>query len=268
MAWKRSDELPGEIATLGPIEASYRWAVGVLLFRCFFAVGGCLVGIYVLSFVVQPPRGNVSPEPIAIVVAIIIGIILPMGAGIVGIRNNYRRWKYRVLVVRDGLFVVEADRFLFFRWTDIEAVWLNFTQYSVHGLPVGTAKLYTIRLYEGEQITIKGDDMPRSEDLGPILQQKTANHLLVQARNTIRVGGSVSFGTLVISQRGFETAEATLPWEEFQSAQISEGVLEVTKIGNGPKWLKIAAAQIPNLHVLLALIAQLSPSSSDVRSRL
>src|SRR5262245_43151874 len=81
MAWKGLDELPTEVETLGPILASYRWAVGVLLFRSFFAVGGCLIGLYVLSLAVKQPRGDVPREPIAIVVAIIVGIILPLAAG-------------------------------------------------------------------------------------------------------------------------------------------------------------------------------------------
>ena len=180
MGWKPIEFLPSSVSKLGTAEATFQWAVSVLLFRCFFAVVSCLFGLLVLSMNI----GLALDEPekaIRIVLRIAVGLGC-LAAGILGLRNNYLRRQVRVMVFADALLIVEHNRFISILWAEVEAVCQESVHYKVHGVPVGSDYVYRIDLGHGEQVTVAGD-LENIGNLGPIIQQRTGK-TVAQSRDS------------------------------------------------------------------------------------
>jgi hypothetical protein len=85
------------------------------------------------------------------------------------------------------------------------------------------------------------------------VEEYTLKHLLPPALEAVREGGIVSFGPVSVSQEGLQIGAEQLPWERYDRGEAARGRLTIYAVGQSKPFCKVATADVPNSHVLLAL---------------
>ena len=69
----------------------------------------------------------------------------------------------------------------------------------------------------------------------------------------------LDFGALRLSQSGLSSGGQRLPWREVQKIESNAAQLSVSKKKKWGHWANVADSEIPNFHVLKALLEQAIP---------
>jgi hypothetical protein len=168
MAWKPIELMLDDIAGLGDAEATYQWPLSVLLFRCFFAIAICALGLLVLLVATK----LAFDDPESIIFGVAVGLPI-FGAGILSLRKSYLKRQIRVIVFRDALVIKKHDQFALIPWRDIQQFHQRVVQHTAHGITVEMDYIYELGLGHGEEITI-AEKLTRIEELGAIIEQRTS----------------------------------------------------------------------------------------------
>lgn len=68
-------------------------------------------------------------------------------------------------------------------------------------------------------------------------------------------GETLDFGPVVLDAEGLRVSEdKRLDWEEVDEVKIVKGLVTATRVGKRWTWFKTPISQVPNAHVLLALV--------------
>ena len=187
---------------------------------------------------------------------LIAAVGLPLATiGAVVLIGRQRRRDLRVQIFTDGFTRIMPGQTDVIRWDEVAEVVQNVIQSYRGNVRTNTTHIYTIRLTNGRKFVFNGQ-VDKIAGLGSVLQQHCAAAMLPRAREAYQAGESVTFGPFSVSRAGISKGKTTLPWEQVEQVELSQGVLHVRKKGERRDWAFAMASKVPNLPVLMALANQ------------
>lgn len=160
-----------------------------------------------------------------------------------------RVWLFSRGLVRLGRGAAEACR-----WEEIQSVQQEMNTGSRERAGAVRHR-FTISRRDGTQMSFEG--IPKVRALGEQIQQESLKYLLPPVLKTYHSGQPVTFGSLTLSGEGVNNGKETVPWVEIKGVEIDKnGQLVFTAQGRWFSFAKMPIADIPNVHVLLALVRQ------------
>ena len=189
---------------------------------------------------------------------LLLGVFL-IGSGVMLLVRAFRNRGLRVLVFPEGLVRLHRGRALAFWWEEIGQVWQK-TNAGYHGIGRAWRGALSLALQaaDGRQMSFD-DSLPRLAQLIRIVCRETLPFLWPQVQADYEAGKTLAYGKLRVSQRGLSHGKESLPWSEVQSAKLDGSHLFVYRKGKWVHSLSFTVSDIPNFHVLLALIEQRVP---------
>ena len=194
------------------------------------------------------------------------GLLLAVGPVLVIYARKYRR--LQAVTGSEGVALIENDAVLPCRWHDIQIVretqLAGELQSTLKASVRGEDHLFHITCRDGKELIFRSflDDLAW---LGQIIQHETLSHLLPPSLSALKNGEVLQFGPLSLDSEGLRSGpERCLSWDEVQDVEIAHGLLLVKQVGKWRSWFKTPISQVPNAHLLLALVQQL-PEKRDLR---
>jgi hypothetical protein len=86
-----------------------------------------------------------------------------------------------------------------------------------------------------------------------LVKENTLRYMLSPALEAYNAGETIGFGYVSASPEGIHCGQETLPWDLFGRAEVSKGRLLVSSRNGKKPFGRVELAQVPNVHVLLAL---------------
>jgi Tol biopolymer transport system component len=193
-------------------------------------------------------------------------VLFGLGLFAVGWYVWFKDWRepdLRVLVFPNGILMIKEGIEITALWDDIAAVW----QSKVHRLfgivTVNASHAYTIQLADGREFRFHGA-IENVVELGNIIQQHVTKHRLPHTIDALEKGDTVPFGELSANAQGLSYRQRTLLWRYVEGFEIKRNSIVIRERGNSKNWASVKVTKIPNLSILLALVAEYR-SRSELR---
>jgi hypothetical protein len=88
--------------------------------------------------------------------------------------------------------------------------------------------------------------------------------LLPKAIEAYTAGAPVAFGDLILSQQGISKGGKMLPWNLYQSTQLSGGYVLIRQQGKTLRWASVPIRKLPNPLVFVGLIEHIQRTQRGV----
>jgi hypothetical protein len=256
-------ELPEHIAeqTRGLGEPVARFRSSAVQSVLYLVVGLLAVALGVGAFVflviglVDPPERGFRP----IRTSFLGFLLLSAGAGMV---MKWRGLRGTGVVVFDrGLAHLRGVRCEVMRWEEITAVG--------RGVPPGNDQ-FTVRTPSRLALTsadgrawVLTETLSGLKELRAIVEERTLPRLAAAAREALEGGKTLSFGDIGLKQEGLTyPGGGILHWELVAEAGLANGMVVVlSKVLNQP-YCQVPLYQVPNAHLLLALVDYFRPAKA------
>jgi hypothetical protein len=139
------------------------------------------------------------------------------------------------------------------RWDQVRSVVANLKE-ARFGLTGSVTHRYTITLDDGDSITLH-NAYPRIEELGRIVEQETARHLVPAAAAALERGETVTFGPATISLESLTVGRRSAPLEQVAELRMDRGRVYLIGVHGGSfkAGAGVPAKLIPNVRVLFVL---------------
>lgn len=230
--------------------------------RVTLIVAGILasfIGIAVLAAVWLLPEKNPAAEMQGRHAGSALGVLL-LGVGPVAVFYALRNRRLHVVAGSEGIVLLENDMVSLCRWEDVETVHEIFVageaQTALQASVRGEGHVVRVRCRDGTELVFRNylDDLPW---LRKRIEHETLPYLFPPAIASLKNGGKLSFGPLTLDAEGLNAGpEKRLTWEEVSEVKIAKGILTVMRKGKHWTWFKTPRGQVPNAHILLALVQQ------------
>jgi hypothetical protein len=194
----------------------------------------------------------------------LIGLFLFLG-GVALLVRAYRSRGLRVLVFAEGVLKVRHDEAQAFCWDEINILWRKKTEGHWERAVRGSLTLIAQRA-DGKSISFD-DALPGLKRLAAILQRETLAHLLPRYQATYDLGNKLDFGKIGVSRRGLAANGDTLLWRDVQEVKWEENQVSVSKKGKWSRWFQGKISDIPNAHVLRALVDRAMREAAGARAQ-
>lgn len=139
------------------------------------------------------------------------------------------------------------------RWEDMEAIYQHISTYHLGVIPLVRQHSYTLHMSDGREITFNRD-IQNVEALGQMLNRKLTDQQFPEALETLREGGTLTFGPVRVNGHGLQNGGDLLPWEEIRHIRLINGQIQIKEAGRTFTWKGVPASKIPNLYLFLTLI--------------
>lgn len=142
------------------------------------------------------------------------------------------------------------------RYDQIHTVYQNIVRKIVNGIDTGVQYQYKLMFADGRQIKLNNftTDM---RNFGPMLQEGTTAGLLPGALAAVNGGQTLTFGPFSIARGGISAKGKNLvAWQEMK-VKVENGSVVLTENGRRWAYARIECRKVPNLYVMLGLIARL-----------
>jgi len=193
-----------------------------------------------------------------------LGIFLFL-LGVMLLVRAYRSRGLRVLVFSEGILKVRHDDAQAFCWDEINVLWRKKTEGHWERAIRGSLTLIAQR---GDGKSISFDDaLPGLKRLAAILQRETLAHLLPHYQAAYDAGSKLDFGKIGVSRRGLTANGDTLLWRDVQEVKWEENQVSVSKKGKWGRWFLGKISDIPNAHVLRALVERAMREAAGARAQ-
>jgi hypothetical protein len=166
----------------------------------------------------------------------------------------------QVTIYSEGIaFGSAAAGFATMHWADLSEYRFRTLQ-KIFLTPLTFHMKYTYQFtFQGSdgRILVINERLAQINALAQLIEEKVIQRLGPAAEESYGAGKPVSFGPISVSRNGIDNGRDTATWNEVFSVEVLGGNLVVTVAGDQHrgKWHKIPAETIPNLPVLLAMIA-------------
>lgn len=242
---------------LGPVEARFAITQKALFQRGL--LGGCIcaAGLALVIWSIVAATGLKSIGEIIAMLFLFTGLGLAVIAG--GAYLLVRMFQDRankVLLSADGLTVFRCGRRAVYVWDDIVSQRQHITEHYYNDCYTHTTHVYTLECEDGEKLVFH-DELRDVQELGEAVAAALTRRELPLALADYDDGRVVSFGKLAVSRKGLRYGDSLLPWRDVKGVRIHEGYISVSEKGRWFNWCKIAAADVPNLFVFLALVDEI-----------
>ena len=164
--------------------------------------------------------------------------------------TSARSRKLCVVVCSEGLICIRGKMHIM-RWEQIMALWKDITTSSKGRV----SHSYTLQLTDGTTWTFNSD-LVNVEELGAIIEDEVANHMLPYLLSAYRTGIPIHFGAITLSVHGISVqagGQRVLPWSYVQRLHLDDASLSIYKVGGPWDWATLPISEIPNVGVLKRL---------------
>jgi hypothetical protein len=244
-----------DIAALGEAEGHFR--VGGFHYR-LLQIGGILgilvglgiVGLAVLVPILAPPARGIRDWPLLIKFGIIGVGALAAGGAAWSRSRSYRG--LQILVCTRGLVWMRPDGDEAIQWEAVSAL----RNLSHSGHEAGGSlrpNLQFVIEYGADQKIVLDETLYNFNHLREMVEERTLDHLLASALEELREDVPVSFGPIVVSPQGINVKKHRLPWRHYGQGVAEKGEVAIYDRDQGKAFCKVKMAEVPNVHVLLAL---------------
>jgi hypothetical protein len=248
---------------------------------------GLLVGIIVPLIVAPFPFNLIAP-------GIVVVVLLPFAWFFRGLFSAGRGGSLRFWGCPNGLVYMQGRRISAIRWEQLGLVFrrvaivngqMSIIGYSVQpigappfefsvlggafgnlasvgagrsGLSISTSA-GIVRNFGGVAYIQGAVDASAYVDLGALIEEHLVAHQLPLVRETYQRGQTVTFGQLLVHQRGLSDGVNVVTWDEYAQAAIHDsGTLQVFK--KPGHQLAFQVSGLPNVVVLMALLKEIRES--------
>jgi hypothetical protein len=249
----RPDEVAEQVARLGEPLEEFRAGtfqvvlsllMGVLALLLALVTVGGMIG---LLFAAPRGKGGVG---VAFFKLLGVGLFL-LGAGVGMLRRAAGIHGLRVLVGPEGLAQVRGSTVGILRWEDVNTV-KRAVNVQNGGITVSHPVQLTLVGRQGETFEFN-EGLSGLRELRERVEQHTLAHMLLPAVEAVESGATVGFGALSVSQEGLHHETSTLPWDQYEDAEVAKGLVIVRAMEVRRPFCQLDVAGVPNVHVLLAL---------------
>jgi len=186
---------------------------------------------------------------------LLLGVVLVL-SGVTLVVRAFRNRGLRVLVFPEGLVRLHRGEAQAFCWEEIDQVWQKKNE-GAHWATRAWRGVLTLKVQTADGRRLSFDDsLPRLAELAQILCRETLPFLRPQAEAACEAGNTLHFGKLRMSRQGLSQGKETLPWSDLQKIKVNGVQLLIYKKGKWTHSLNCSLADVPNAHVLLALLEQ------------
>jgi hypothetical protein len=239
---------PPEVQQLGgPIDffkvESFSQSVQIVIL-----VLGVLLSLVGIGLLVGILIDKVGSEAVTAVIFLLIAVAALIAVGLYLLLRSHAG----VVAYRGGLLDIQGKTTTVIRWADITEVWQAITDTYVNGIHTGTTFKYTIELEDGDEF-IYTNAFPRVKMLGELIQDRVTAVMLPRMNAAYKKGESLDFGPLSLDKSGLTCEGYSLRWNEIEALKLEAGHFSILKKGKWLTWGKVAAADVPNVFVFLAL---------------
>jgi hypothetical protein len=244
------EDIDERIAGLGKPLAEFAVRGGVLFRNLLIAPALFLLGATIVSGAFWVRAFN-HVHLIAIGISLILmGVMLSVRA----LRNR----GLRVLIFPEGLVRLWKEDAQALFWDEVDKLWKKKSQGHWARAWQG-ALIVKIQRNDGSSIEFD-DSLPQLDKLSDILHRQTLPHLLPGAIEAYASGQSLDFGKLRVDRAGLKNETDVIRWSDIQEIKVGDDQLSVYKKGKWSRWCQTPVAEIPNAHVLRALLVQSAPT--------
>ncbi|HEY1349203.1 MAG TPA: DUF6585 family protein [Ktedonobacteraceae bacterium] len=167
---------------------------------------------------------------------------------------------YTLCVYTEGCVLKKSQKkFRVIRWQEIEHIW-----HMVAHVPRSLFKvyrLYTLQSHDGSMLRFCGK-MPVLSELDQRIDEHYTQRRLPAYLDDYQAGHLLRFGSLTLNLDGIALDHRTLVWEQIADISLQKKrwlIIRATDEQQTP-WLRMAVGKIPDLPLLLALLAHLRPA--------
>lgn len=146
---------------------------------------------------------------------------------------------------------VETPEFQFDLAGNVKTCWLPV---EVPSVQMWNAGLTVVRT-DGAEAHF-GAALADYERLAEEIQKRTFSAAWAEALAQFRAGETVVFGDIEVLPTGIRFAKKSLAWERVKEVSIAQGMLSIKRSGRWLPWIVRTIQDVPNPHVLFALIAE------------
>ena len=158
----------------------------------------------------------------------------------------------RILVYPEAIVRFHRGSFRAIFWDQIERIWVRHIEGHTAGLIKGSLVLSAER--SGHEPMNFDDSLPRLKELAELLQSRTMTFLWPKVRDAFEAGMTITFGTLQIHSGGITCEPGMLSWSEVDKVEFTDKNVTIHKKGKWTNWHQKKLADMPNCHVLRALV--------------
>ena len=246
---------------LGELRQVYRYRLqvtrGIGIFALLAVVAAILVSVSTFPDILKSTLPGW-----AIFLAIFALCLLFLGVPLLLIYATFVSWRrerHTIALYEQGIVEQKGRRSQVMRWPDVRFLWHHVTHTPVNGQQGPPA--YSYKIEGGEKLKIHlGEEIAERHDLFQKITQQATPYLLARARERLRAGLDVPFGSLTATPVGLvhdraKQAPRRLSWDELESAQMnSEGQTIIKQKDNWYTWF---AGEIPNTEAFQRLVKEL-----------
>ncbi len=246
METELTQNLPEEVKVLGTPIAIFETRIVFYLYAAFTCF---LLGVAFLYGAI----GVLLAGGSELVVQLAAGGMGGLVGGVVLLRKIRRMPRLRILVSSHGLACM-GEKTEVVLWRDVNRVIrVDRSDKAPVSFLEGGAYQVILISRDGRQ-SIFNETLSRFRDFAKMVKDHTLPHMLPPAIEAFKGGAVIGFGEISVSREGLQIGRETLPWELFDSAEVSKGRLTVYDSSNGKKRFgRVDISKVPNAHVFLAL---------------
>jgi hypothetical protein len=192
------------------------------------------------------------------------GLFMIIRIVVVWINGHHRRGS-SLLLYTYGLLLLQYQKkqlvsFDVLHWQDVALIWHEVHQKSGAEESGAIIDIYKIQnkqgaLFGGNALQFGEDLELEMGKLGKIVEQETLPYLWPSTVDSYQRGLSVPFGTISLSFDGIHYGGQLLPWQAVKEVHYNWKItIKQQSDGMFSSWAKISDKEVPNIHLLYALL--------------
>jgi hypothetical protein len=266
MSLPGDDHLSLATAELGTPDALFQISRGRYLAKLWIGIGLILVGLAAIGLI-----WIIGAAGFAVLAKFLLA---PPVFGALVLWHMYRNRELFVLVYPTGLLRLCRGEVESYPWAEIRHIQLKVQrvespefQYDLAGnikvcwLPV---EVPSVQMWNAGLTVVRADGaeahfgaaLADYERLAEEIQKRTFSAGWAEALAQFREGEPVVFGDIEVLPTGIRFAKKSLAWERVREVNIAQGMLSIKRSGRWLPWIVRTIHDVPNPHVLFALIAE------------
>jgi hypothetical protein len=266
MSLPGDDHLSLATAELGTPDALFQISRGRYLAKLWTGIGLILVGLAAIGLI-----WIIGAAGFAVLAKFLLA---PPVFGALVLWHMYRNRELFVLVYPTGLLRLCRGEVESYPWAEIRHIQLKVQrvespefQFDLAGnikacwLPV---EVPSVQIWNAGLTVVRADGaeahfgaaLADYERLAEEIQKRTFSAGWAEALSQFRDGEPVVFGDIEVLPTGIRFAKKSLAWERVKEVSIAQGMLSIKRSGRWLPWIVRTIHDVPNPHVLFALIAE------------
>lgn len=261
---------------LGDPDAVFRVGAGRVWAKLALAAGLVLYGVAAnyLWWVHGPARFDHL---------VLMVLFLPPLTGLSLLGHLYRTRGLCVLAYPTGLLRLQRGEVESYPWAEVEEVRLKADKGTFVIVRDETGDVFaawleveppTFQIWNA-QLTVRRADGTTAKltpavsaypELAVYVQRETFRALWPATLARFRAGERVEFGPFEVSRAGLRYEKTVLPWADLSDVAVSSKSLTVKRKGKWLPWVSKELDEVPNPHVLLALIEEARRTARPARA--